>query len=100
ASLSAVVVYDGELAAEEIRSRAGSQRVNLVSLEEYRGLIDFRSYSNWQNNRLKRDGVYPPSLYVEQRADISVGREERPSKGALSELVTMVDGEGARFGPG
>jgi predicted NACHT family NTPase len=78
-------------------SRSRRQDVRLVSLEEYRGLMDFRRYSKWQLNRLEIDGIYPPSLYVEQRADISVGRPESPSKDALSELLKMLDADGARF---
>jgi uncharacterized protein YjbI with pentapeptide repeats len=95
--IGAIVVYDGELASDDLMSRARRQGVHLRSLEEYRGLIDFRGYSAWQFKRLTHDPIYPGSLYVEQRADVSVSREENPSKGALSEVLQMLDADGARF---
>ena len=63
-----VLVYGGAPPPAEVVSRAAAKRVLLQSFTEYQGLIDFRGYLQRQVERLEKDAVYPPALYVPQHA--------------------------------
>jgi WD40 repeat protein len=91
------LVYRGELASEALCRRAKRRGVRLISFEEYRGLIDFRRYLEWQTGRLVRDPIYPPALYVDQRADLHIGREPRRVERAIDTLLEMLDADHGRF---
>ncbi|WP_165818394.1 TIR domain-containing protein, partial [Frankia canadensis] len=65
--LVSTLVYGGDPAAPALVDAALRQSVRLVSFVQYQGLIDLRSYVADQTERLRRDPIYPPSLYLTQR---------------------------------
>lgn len=71
-SVISTLVHVGRAAPPELVRWATSKRVNLLSFEEYQGLIDFTDYLRRQTARLESDHIYPPAYYVEQRAQVSV----------------------------
>jgi hypothetical protein len=58
----------------------------VVPFEEYQSVVDFSRYLEWQSGRLERDPVYPPDLYVEQRAEVRVGVDRTTTEDVLFEL--------------
>jgi WD40 repeat protein/type II secretory pathway predicted ATPase ExeA len=67
APLSYQLVYDGQHADPEVRARALRRNVELLSFAEYQLGYDLRPYAKRQHERLARDTLYPPELYVPQR---------------------------------
>lgn len=76
--LRSTLVHTGHPATDELRQEAEKSNVSLVSFSEYQGLIDFTKYLTWQTRRLENDTIYPPTLYVRQRARLSIGGLEAP----------------------
>ncbi|HEX5746118.1 MAG TPA: pentapeptide repeat-containing protein [Archangium sp.] len=72
-SVISTLVHVGHAAPPELARLAESKRVNLLSFEEYQGLIDFTDYLRRQTAKLESDLIYPPAYYVEQRGHVSVG---------------------------
>jgi hypothetical protein len=70
--LRSFLVHTGAGAPDELFRHAGSRAVRLMSFSEYQNLVDFTRYLQWQTRRLENDNIYPPSLYVPQRAQMSV----------------------------
>ena len=88
----------GMSASEELEGKAHARHVRLTSFGEYQGLIDFSAYLQRQTARLEADPIYPPSLYVEQRARVSIGGQEATSTSdVLATLREMLDSPHPRF---
>jgi WD40 repeat protein/nucleoside phosphorylase len=92
------LVHAGPAAPEELARKAFVRGVLLASFGEYQGLFDFSAYLQRQTARLESDPVYPPALYVEQRARVSVGGQE-PTRtdDVLRTLREMLDSPHPRF---
>ena len=86
--LRSTLVHGGPERAvpEALFEEAARHRVRLLPLSEYQAVIDFSLYLKWQSERLDRDPVYPPDLYVEQRAEVRVGVDRTSTEDVLSEL--------------
>jgi hypothetical protein len=92
------LVHAGPSASEELARRAYSRNVLLTSFGEYQGLFDFSEYLQRQTARLESDPIYPPALYVEQRARVSIGgREAAWTNNVLAALREMLDSPHPRF---
>ncbi|WP_224240699.1 WD40 domain-containing protein [Hyalangium gracile] len=92
------LVHTGSAAPVELAGRAHEQQVRLQSFAEYQGLFDFTPYLQRQTARLGSDPVYPPLLYVEQRARVSVGGQELdPTEDVLNLLQELLDSPQPRF---
>ncbi|HEX6903048.1 MAG TPA: TIR-like protein FxsC [Thermoanaerobaculia bacterium] len=89
------LIYGGAPAPEGLQSVATKRDVRLMSLIEYMGLIDFRSYLRKQTDDLTRDKLYPPSLYVTQRMVSLERNEEHPD--ALAKLQEWLSTPNRRF---
>ena len=72
------LVHNGRPAAKELVEEASHAGVRLLSIVEYRQLIDFRDYLMRQTGQLERDPVYPPAVYVSQRAGLESPRQPGP----------------------
>ncbi len=97
-AVHSTLVHAGASASEELARKAHAQHVLLTSFGEYQGLFDFSSYLQRQTARLEADLVYPPALYVEQRARVSIGGQEAASTNdVLSTLREMLDSPHPRF---
>ena len=97
-SVRSTLVHAGPSAPEELARKAYARSVLLTSFGEYQGLFDFSSYLQRQTARLENDLVYPPSLYVEQRARVSVGGQEgTATKDVLGSLRELLDSPHPRF---
>lgn len=93
-----VLVYEGAPPSAEIAARAEERRVLLQSFSEYQGLIDFRGYLDRQAKRLTEDPIYPPELYIEQRAILQAdGAGELVTQDALGELHKLLASPLGRF---
>ncbi len=92
-----VLVYGGAPPPDEVISKAAARRVRLQSFTEYQGLIDFRSYLARQVDRLEKDPVYPPALYVAQHAVLRSDSGEVSTADALGELNTLLASPHPRF---
>ncbi len=92
-----VLVYGGTPPPDEVVSKAAAKRVLLQSFTEYQGLIDFRGYLTRQVERLEKDPVYPPALYVTQRALLQSDAGEISTMNALGELNTLLASPHPRF---
>ncbi len=94
------LIYSGSTRPPlEVEAKAAARRVLLQSFTEYQGLIDFTGYLAWQQDRLEKDPVYPPALYVEQRAVFSTATDsgELRTEDALVELSRLLDSHLGRF---
>ncbi|WP_224368338.1 pentapeptide repeat-containing protein [Hyalangium versicolor] len=96
-SIQSVLVYGGAPPSDDVLARARKRRVFPRSFTEYQGLIDFRGYSNRQLDRLEKDLVYPPALYVAQRAVIHSEGGEFSTADVLGELNTLLVSPHPRF---
>jgi WD40 repeat protein/nucleoside phosphorylase len=97
-SVFSTLIHTGAAAPEELLQKAASRGVNLVSFAEHQGLIDFTAYLARQSARLLHDAIYPPSLYVEQRAQISLaGQPWTKTDDILRELRALLQAPHPRF---
>ncbi|WP_282421619.1 pentapeptide repeat-containing protein [Polyangium sp. 15x6] len=87
------LVHAGAPAAYAFQIEAARRGVLLKSFSEYQGLLDFTRYLERQTERLESDGIYPPWLYVDQPARVSLAgaREERRVESALATLWQELD---------
>jgi nucleoside phosphorylase len=92
-----VLVYGGDPPPPAVASRAAAKRVLLQSFTEYQGLIDFRSYLQRQVERLEKDVVYPPALYVPQRAVLQSDGGEASTTDVMGELDSLLASPHPRF---
>ncbi len=91
------LVYSGAPPPAEVASRAWERRVHLQSFLEYQGLIDFGGYLDRLVHRLTEDRIYPPGLYVDQRAVLGPTGGEVSTDKALDELTRLLDSPYGRF---
>jgi WD40 repeat protein/nucleoside phosphorylase len=96
-SVRSTLVYAGDPPPGEVVSKAAERRVLLQSFTEYQGLVDFRSYLRRQIDLLTKDPIYPPELYVEQRATYQWDDGEVETADALNELIKMLASPYGRF---
>ncbi|WP_437629950.1 pentapeptide repeat-containing protein [Sorangium sp. So ce854] len=96
--LRSTLVHADPPAPPELVRSAARRGVVLKSLSEAQGLIDFGRYLAWQTDRIEADPSYPPSLYVEQPAVVSLGdREKSATESALDALWKLLDAPHRRF---
>ena len=81
----------------EVEAKAAAMRIALQSFTEYQGLIDFNDYLRGQQGRLEKDPIYPPALYVPQRAVLSTDSGETETEDVLTELSRLLDSRLGRF---
>jgi WD40 repeat protein/nucleoside phosphorylase len=91
------LVYSGAPPQAGVLTKAVEKRVLLQSFTQYQGLIDFTGYLDRQIDRLAKDPIYPPELYIEQRAVLSPGDGELETADALSDLTRLLDSPHGRF---
>ena len=102
-SMQSVLVYGGARPPDNLVARAAKRRVFLQSFTEYQGLIDFRGYLERQVKRLEEDPIYPPALYVDQRAEVlwdgakTITQAKTITRNVLGELNTLLDSPDPRF---
>ncbi|WP_437308548.1 pentapeptide repeat-containing protein [Sorangium sp. So ce388] len=96
--LRSMLIHAGPQAPPELAQRAWRRGVALKSFSEYQGLIDFGRYLARQTDRLEADPIYPPWLYVDQPAVVSLGdREKSATESALASLWDLLDAPRRRF---
>ncbi|XXT21646.1 pentapeptide repeat-containing protein [Sorangium sp. So ce429] len=96
--LRSTLIHAGPQAPPELAQRAWRRGVALKSFSEYQGLIDFGRYLARQTDRLEADPIYPPWLYVDQPAVVSLGdREKSATESALASLWELLDAPRRRF---
>ncbi|HZF56167.1 MAG TPA: pentapeptide repeat-containing protein, partial [Polyangiaceae bacterium] len=91
------LVYGGDPPPAEVSAKAAAKGVLLQSFTEYQGLIDFRGYLDRQIDRLSKDPIYPPSLYVEQHAALGSDGAEVETAHALADLSKLLASPLSRF---
>ncbi|XXX78777.1 pentapeptide repeat-containing protein [Sorangium sp. So ce134] len=96
--LRSTLIHAGPQAPPELSERAWRRGVALKSFSEYQGLIDFGRYLARQTDRIEADPIYPPWLYVDQPAVVSLGdRERSATESALASLWELLDAPRRRF---
>ncbi|WP_437982835.1 pentapeptide repeat-containing protein [Sorangium sp. So ce117] len=96
--LRSTLIHTGPQAPPDLVQRAWRRGVVLKSFSEYQGLIDFGRYLERQTDRIEADPIYPPWLYVEQPAVVSLGdREKSATESALASLWELLDAPRRRF---
>ncbi|AUX29085.1 MULTISPECIES: pentapeptide repeat-containing protein [Sorangium] len=92
------LVYDGPPAPEALVREAHRKGVWLASIAEYQGLIHFGPYVERLIHRLERDPIYPPRLYVPQRAALTAaGGPRQEVDHALDAIDDLLASPAARF---
>jgi WD40 repeat protein len=91
------LVYGGAPAGADLVDAAWRQGVRLVSFVAYQGLMDLRGYVAAQTERLDRDPLYPPPLYLPQRFHRLDDHEHRSGDDALAQVVDWLTADEARF---
>ena len=91
------LVYVGNPPSAEVVAKAAASRVLLQSYTEYQGLIDFHSYLERQIDRLTKDPIYPPELYIEQRAELISEAGRLDTSDALAEVEKLLTAPLGRF---
>jgi WD40 repeat protein/nucleoside phosphorylase len=97
AGVRSTLVYGGAPAPTELVAKAAAKGILLQSFTEYQGLIDFRGYLDRRLQLLERDAIYPPALYVPQRAEFESGSDKMVSDDALGELSRLLASPLGRF---
>lgn len=84
-----VLVYHGPPVSSELRLTALHLRVDLCTLTECRGLIDFRVYLADEALRIGADRNYPVELYVQQRLRYKLdgAHESEDSLGLVADWI-------------
>ncbi|WP_437751902.1 pentapeptide repeat-containing protein [Sorangium sp. So ce1389] len=96
--LRSTLVHTDPQAPPDLARSAARRGVVLKSFSEFQGLIDFGRYLAWQTDRIEADPSYPPWLYVEQPAVVSLGdREKSATESALDALFRLLDAPHRRF---
>ncbi|WP_372517812.1 NACHT domain-containing protein, partial [Frankia tisae] len=93
-TLVSTLVHGGQPAPPTLVDAALRQGVRLVSFVQYQGLIDLRGYVAEQTERLRRDPLYPPSLYLPQRyrrLDLTAARTATAGGEETDALTRLVD---------
>jgi len=90
------LVYTGAASAD-VLAEAGRWRVDLKSLLELQGLLDFRPYLEQQMSRLERDPIYPPGLFVPQQLAYRVGFDPFEADDALDALDSWLGQDGPQL---
>lgn len=88
--LRCTLIHTGDTASEELFREARAAHVVLQSFSEYQSIVDFSRYLAWQTERLDRDPIYPPELYVEQSAEVRIGPDRERTEDALSTLHALL----------
>ncbi|WP_437836221.1 phosphorylase family protein [Sorangium sp. So ce1153] len=92
------LVYDGPPAPDALVREAHRKGVWLASIAEYQGLIHFGPYVERLVHRLERDPIYPPRLYVPQRASLTAaGGARQEVEHALEAIDDLLASPAARF---
>ena len=92
------LVHLAPTAPAEIALRAQKLDVELITFGTYQGLVDFSRYRAWLSRHLENDTQYPPSLYVEQPASVSLaGQTPELVPGALARLSDLLTAPERRF---
>ncbi|WP_437781759.1 phosphorylase family protein [Sorangium sp. So ce1097] len=92
------LVYDGPPAPDALVREAHRKGIWLASIAEYQGLIDFGPYVERLVHRLERDPIYPPRLYVPQRAALTAaGGARQEVEHALDAIDDLLASPAARF---
>jgi WD40 repeat protein/uncharacterized protein YjbI with pentapeptide repeats/3',5'-cyclic AMP phosphodiesterase CpdA/type II secretory pathway predicted ATPase ExeA len=92
--LQSVLVYGGDPASDELRGLSAARGVRLASFPEFQGVYDLRPYAKRQIDKLTRDPLYPPALYVTQRYAM-VGSGDVEHESMLAALLRwLADPEG------
>jgi WD40 repeat protein/3',5'-cyclic AMP phosphodiesterase CpdA len=96
--LRAEVVYGGSEHASDASAKAAEQlNLRLLSLIEYRGLIDFRRYLEKQNAELDANPAYPNSLYVPQAMEFEERNEVHHASNSFVQVREWLTGAYGRF---
>ncbi|WP_437573493.1 pentapeptide repeat-containing protein [Sorangium sp. So ce887] len=96
--LRSTLIHTDPQAPPDLARSAARRGVVLKSFSEVQGLIDFGRYLAWQTERIEADPSYPPWLYVEQPAVVSLGdREKSATDSALGALWRLLDAPHRRF---
>jgi WD40 repeat protein/uncharacterized protein YjbI with pentapeptide repeats/3',5'-cyclic AMP phosphodiesterase CpdA len=103
-NLRSRLVYGGEHPGDEVRREAVRAGVRLLSLQEYRQVIDLSRVRDEQVERLDRDSRYPGALYLRQRFRQQYPIREKDGEGrpaieddVLSRVAGWLGDDGARF---
>jgi WD40 repeat protein/nucleoside phosphorylase/type II secretory pathway predicted ATPase ExeA len=92
------LVHLAPTAPADLALRAEKLEVELITFSAYQGLVDFSRYTAWLSRRLESDTEYPPWLYVEQPASVSLaGQMPEPVPSALARLRELLTTQERRF---
>jgi WD40 repeat protein/uncharacterized protein YjbI with pentapeptide repeats len=94
----ATIVVGHDASTRDTREVALKYGIKIVPFTEYQGLIDFSQYLDEQSERLARDPVYPPDLYVPQHlVTYRAGEDSESSNDALATVSKWLSGPNGRF---
>jgi DNA-binding beta-propeller fold protein YncE len=91
------LVYGGPPAPRTLVERARRQGVRLTSFIAYQGVLDLRECVDRQIERLVRDRIYPPQLYVPQRYTLIERRETGIEHDLLGTVMQWLGETPGRF---
>ncbi|GAA2979946.1 TIR domain-containing protein [Actinokineospora diospyrosa] len=94
------LVYQGPTPGLTLRSDALRDGVRVRSFTEFQGLLDLRGYVAAQTERLAKDRVYPPELYVPQRFRETAGTAASDAavrEDVVEELLELLSADEGRF---
>lgn len=91
------IIHTGPPLEDALYYKARANGVNIESLLELQGLLDFRPYVRQQNRALENDPIYPSSLFVQQRIEYRTGMELRVDDNALDALDGWLSHDGPQL---
>ncbi len=95
--LGAELVYQGPHPGLQLHTEALREGVRVRGFAEFQGMLDLRGYVAAQTERLGRDRVYPPDLYVPQRFREMAGTDTSVREDVVAELVDLLSADEGRF---
>lgn len=97
ARLESVLVHQGPRAPQSFVDAAYDRGVVVQTFEEHTGGLDFSQYVARQLAEVRSNRVYPPELYIPQRARVLVGRVESEVASVLDELAALLRSPDPQF---
>ncbi|CAM4065178.1 TIR domain-containing protein [Kibdelosporangium persicum] len=93
----AELVYQGPNPGTALLEDAVRDGVRVRSFAEFQGLLDLRDYVTAQTERLRKDLVYPPDLYVPQRFREVAGVDSSVRQDVVAEMIELLSADEGSF---
>lgn len=97
ARLESLLVHEGRRAPGPLLDKAYERGIVVQTFEEHIGELDLSHYLARQEAEVRSNKVYPPHLYIPQRARVLVGRAETTVHHVLDDISALLRAPDPQF---